>query len=216
MKKTGTLVFIFVFALFKAVCYGNFLDENIPVNNKRYRTFALCLDELERRGAKVIVETGTSRNGKKNCLGDGCSTCIFSNWAFENNGTLFSVDISRQALKEAENALGIEKSSVFFVEEDSIEFLQNFEGEIDFLYLDSFDFDKKNPKPSQLHHLKEIQAALPHLSPEGFVMIDDCLLPFGGKGALVIEFLKSKGWEVLFSGYQVIMTPGKSHPSIKN
>ena len=76
---------------------------------------------------------------------------------------------------------------------------------IDFLYLDSFDFELHNPSPSQEHHLKEIIAVAPRLRKSTIIMVDDCDLPYGGKGKLVIKWLKERGWVEHKSGYQVIL-----------
>jgi hypothetical protein len=94
---------------------------------------------------------------------------------------------------------------ITFVESDSVQFLKEFDKEIDFLYLDSFDYEKENPLPSQEHHLKEIQVVYNKLKPESIVMIDDCDLPGGGKGRLAIDFLTARGWKVVFKSYQVIL-----------
>ncbi len=153
-----------------------------------------------------MVETGTSRNGDLNCEGDGCSTLIFGNYARNNGNTFYSVDIDKEALANAKKALREAEPFVYLVEHDSIEFLQNFPTTIDFLYLDSFDFEIDNPTPSQEHHLKEIIAAYPHLGTHSVVMIDDCDLPHGGKGTLAIEFLVNRGWKILKKGYQVILS----------
>jgi hypothetical protein len=76
---------------------------------------------------------------------------------------------------------------------------------IDFLYLDSYDYEWNNPSPSQEHHLREIQAAFPRLHENSVVMIDDCALPQGGKGKLAIEYLKERGWKILLEQYQTIL-----------
>lgn len=182
-----------------------YLTGRIPEDTMRFATFKQSLQLLEERKCKVLVETGTSRGGKSNCLGDGCATLIFGDWAKDHQAHLFSVDISAQNLANAAAALGNADSSVSLVESDSVAFLSSFSGQIDFLYLDSYDYEYRNPDPSQQHHLKEIQAAYPHLTENSIVMIDDCDLPGGGKGKLVIDFLQEKGWKVIARAYQVIM-----------
>jgi hypothetical protein len=96
-------------------------------------------------------------------------------------------------------------SCVHLVEGDSVNFLKNFDRQIDFLYLDSYDFEKNNPSPSQQHHLREIEAAYDKLTPQSIVMIDDCDLAHGGKGKLVIAYLLDKGWSIYAQDYQVIL-----------
>lgn len=181
-----------------------YLERRIPRGDKRYRSFVIALDLLEERGGRILVETGTARGGEGNYIGDGGSTIIFSHWAAEHDGNLFSVDINGQAVETAKRVTLPYLPHVEIVKDDSIHFLQSFNAPIDFLYLDSFDFTLDNPHPSQRHHLKEIQAAYANLHENSIVMIDDCALPEGGKGGLVTEFLLERGWHIHFDGYQRI------------
>jgi hypothetical protein len=209
------MLFIFVLlSVFHFSCFANspcndgknFLEGKIPPSNGRFRTFEYALNLLCARKAAVLVETGTARYGMGNCIGDGCSTAIFGEWVKIHGGVFFSVDINKQYLENAAQALGDTKNYVNFVHSDSIAFLQNFGHPIDFLYLDSFDYEFGNPGPSQEHHLKEIIAAYPWLNPNSIVMIDDCALPEGGKGRLVIQYLRERGWNVIYDSYQVILS----------
>jgi hypothetical protein len=181
------------------------LLQRISQSDKRYPTFHYVLNQLLKRNLKIIVETGTARNGTKNCVGDGCSTVIWTNWAQAFNGFVYSVDIDPNALDQSKEACHCDLSHVEFICSDSVSYLQNFRNRIDLLYLDSYDYDIENPNPSQLHHLKEILAAYPYLQEESVVLIDDCGLPGGGKGKLVIELLLERGWRIAMSGYQVVM-----------
>ena len=131
---------------------------------------------------------------------------MFSEWAHAHpDSHFFSVDISQQNLDGA--ASGLEyKDATTLVCDDSVHFLEAFEEQIDFLYLDSYDFELDNPGPSQEHHLKEIQSAYDKFSPHCVVMIDDCDLPHGGKGKLAIQYLENMGWHKVVEGYQVILS----------
>lgn len=218
-KKKLILLLLIVFSSFaNASCpcaqgkdYGNtILEGKIPPDNIRYDTFNCALNLLDTKKDPVIIETGTARMGKEWCLTDGCSTFIFAEWVEKNGGTLFSVDISKESIQTCKSALKAQQRFVTFAQSDSVVFLQKFNKQIDFLYLDSFDFDENNPIPSQEHHLKEIIAAYPHLTPNSVVMIDDCDLPYGGenyggKGKLVIEYLVAKGWKIVMQEYQAIL-----------
>lgn len=201
----------FVFAVssqscLQCTCGKDILQGKIPLNNARYQTFAYAFNLLCARNASVIVETGTARYGLVHCASDGCSTVLFAEWVKNYGGEFYSVDINANHLQIAANALGDSKSFVNFIHSDSVAFLHNFNRPIDFLYLDSFEYEFGNPGPSQEHHLKEIIAAYPWLTPTSVVMIDDCALPFGGKGKLVIEYLLARGWIILAEGYQVILS----------
>lgn len=190
----------------------NPLRGRLSFHDKRYATFRRAIQLMEERGARVLVETGTARGGENNFEGDGGSTIIFADWASKHDAYLYSVDIDKRAIEEAKQATTSFSKSVGLLQIDSVKLLQQFPGKIDFLYLDSFDFEVSNPKPSQEHHLKEIKAAYDKLTNQSVVMIDDCALPEGGKGKEVIAFLLDKGWIILEEGYQVIMVkdPEKS------
>lgn len=182
-----------------------YLLNKIEPENHRFMTFIYALRLLKERHAQVLVETGTARYGNKNCSGDGCSTLIFSDWVGVNGGHFYSVDISEFALQDAAASLGAANEFVQLVHSDSVAFLKNFNQPIDFLYLDSFDFELDNPEPSQQHHLKEIIAAYPWLTEQTIVMIDDCNLPYGGKGKLAIEYLLNRNWKIVAQDYQTIL-----------
>lgn len=184
---------------------SKYLVNRLCEGGLRYSSSLLVLKLLELNKAKILVETGTARNGDTNFHGDGGSTIIYGDWAKQNNAFLWTVDISPTAIANAKAATQEFKDNIHFVCGDSIQFLNNFDHSIDFLYLDSFDFESENPKPSQEHHLKEIIAAYPKLHAHSIVMIDDCDLPHGGKGKLVIEFLLEKGWMPIYKGYQTIL-----------
>lgn len=181
------------------------LEALIPIQDKRYPTFKRALELMTERKARVIVETGTARYGVSNYDGDGCSTYIFGTWAFSRGSILYSIDIDEKAIEESKSVVRNFLDSVTLVHSDSVKYLKQFSHEIDFLYLDSYEFDFENPHPSQKHHLKEIQAAYPKLTESSVVMIDDCDLPFGGKGKLAIEYLLKKNWKIVMENYQTIL-----------
>jgi len=184
----------------------DFVRQN--VKGLRRSTFEKVLGLIEDRGVKTIVETGTARGGELAFLGDGGFTIIFGYWCSLNNARLYSVDISERALIRAKGVTKKYKDYIDFTQDDSVNFLMNFEKPIEFLYLDSYDFDVNDPEPSQMHHLREIEVAYDKLTPNAIVMIDDCGLPHGGKGKYVIKYLLSKGWKIYAQSYQVIMLRG--------
>lgn len=212
MKKMVLIVSVLLFAgslLAKEHPPKHYLKHKISSGDKRYATFHRALELLSERGAKVLVETGTSRCGANNYGGDGGSSMIFSKWAQDYNAEFFSVDIDQAYLNNARSAVYKNLKNVnpnlHFVCSDSVTFLQNFGKAIDFLYLDSYDFEEHNPFPSQHHHLLEVCAAYPFLTEDSVVLIDDCGLPHGGKGKLAAQFLMGRGWKILENGYQVLL-----------
>lgn len=219
MKKFLSLVSFF------SICLGpislsakrhpadHYLHRKISKNNFRYMSFLTALELMGSRKMKTIVETGTSRSGDMNYAGDGGSTIIFSEWAKDYKAEFYSVDLCEEYLINAEDAvrkqIGNHLQDIHFVCSDSVSFLRDFGKKIDFLYLDSYDFDVNNPLPSQYHHLFEIEAAYPYLTEDSIVMIDDCGLPHGGKGKLAIEFLLERGWQIIVDLYQVVLIYSK-------
>jgi predicted O-methyltransferase YrrM len=184
---------------------ANYLKGRIPLTSPRYASFVACLELMDQRNAKILVETGTARGGDRGFISDGGSTIIFADWAKDHDAQLTTVDINFRSIFQSKQAVNPINSCVHFVNQDSIWFLRRSNQKIDFLYLDSFDFDPNNPLPSQRHHLTEISVAYPLLTKQSIVMVDDCDLPHGGKGELIIDYLKKQGWGVVFSGYQVIL-----------
>jgi predicted O-methyltransferase YrrM len=182
------------------------LNGRILPDYSRYETMGEAMKFMTDRSAHVIVETGTARNGDANCKYDGCSTVIFGEFANLTRKRLYSVDVNCTHCQKSREAVDKFKPAVQVICNDSIQFLSNFKDKIDYLYLDSFDFDELNPDPSQQHHLKEIKAAYNKLHDDSIVMIDDCQLPHRGKCKLVAEFLLDRGWKRVRTSYQEIFS----------
>lgn len=181
---------------------------------KRRDTLREVLRLLDERGAKTLVETGVARMGLEKSKGDGASTIVFGVWAKQNDAHLYSVDIDPEATERAGQAVtDMDLSdSVTLVTSDSVAYLDEFTDMVDFLYLDSYDYHKTDTAiqtASQDHHLKEIKAIEGCLHEDTVILIDDCDMPNGGKGKLVIERLTANGWKVHMSEYQVILVKGK-------
>lgn len=64
--------------------------------------------------------------------------------------------------------------------------------------------------PSQEHCLKEIKLALPHLTPNSVVLIDDVSFPGGGKSRLAEQFLREQGWVQIARNHQSLWVHEKS------
>lgn len=176
---------------------------------KRRDTFKRTLELLEKTGARTIVETGTSREGLHGAKSNGAATIVFGKWAKQNGARLHSVDISEESVSTAQrevDAQGLDDCVSIHLS-DSIAFLENFEQPVDFLYLDSYDYsnDPEVQRKSQEHHLKEFQAIESHLHEKSIVLIDDCDLPNGGKGKMVVAYMLERGWKKLMDAYQILL-----------
>ena len=176
---------------------------------KRRDTFLRTMDLLKTTKAKLLIETGTSREGLKGAKSNGAATIVFGKWAKENGAFIHSVDINinsvDNAQKEVDNQ-GLEQW-VKIHHSDSLKFLNDFNDKVDFLYLDSYDYssDPEVQKKSQQHHLNEFLAIENQLHENSVVLIDDCDLPNGGKGKLVIDYMLKKGWKIHKESYQVLL-----------
>ncbi len=96
---------------------------------------------------------------------------------------------------------------------DSLEFLKEFNKPVDYLYLDSYDYSKKDKGiqiRSQEHHLKEFQTIENQLHDNSVVLIDDCRLPGGGKGKKVVEYMIKRDWVILLDKYQILLVKKNS------
>ncbi len=182
---------------------------------RRRVTFARTLKLLSERKVKIIVETGTSRDGLKNTKGDGGATIVFGKWAQQNNAQMHSVDISEDSVKGSQREVDNQglNDSVTVHLNDSLTFLKTFSQSVDFLYLDSYDYsktDKDIQTKSQEHHLQEFKIIEHKLHKNSIVLIDDCGLPGGGKGKTVIDYMVKKNWKVLINAYQVLLVKKES------
>ena len=177
---------------------------------RRRHSFKKTLELLTERQAKILVETGTSRNGLENTRGDGAATIVFGKWAKKYNARLFSADISKDSVAGSQKAVEEQELEdyVSVHHQDALEFLKSFDKTIDFLYLDSYDYSRTDTdiqKKSQEHHLKEFKLAEPKLHDQSIVLIDDCGLPGGGKGKLVVDYMAKKEWEIVINAYQILL-----------
>ena len=176
---------------------------------KRRNTFRRCLDLLNKINARTIIETGTSREGLHGAKSNGAATIVFGKWAKLNQAFLHSVDISEKSVSAAQKevmAQGLVDAVQIHLS-DSIAFLKIFTEKVDFLYLDSYDYsnDVAVQQKSQIHHLNEFKAIEEKLHENSIVLIDDCDLPNGGKGKLVVDYMLKKGWKVVMNEYQILL-----------
>lgn len=182
------------------------LNSKLPVHEFRYGAYKTIIKYFAFNFPKILVETGTSRYGEKACKVEGCSTLIFGHIAKIISAKLYSIDFNEESRKGAQSIVDKYQDNIELVNAESIDYLSHFDyGLIDFLYLDSQEFDT-NVEPSQKHYLNEIIAAYPKLSNKAAVMIDDCGFHKIGNCDLVQEFLIGRGWRIHFNEYLRIFT----------
>ena len=183
-----------------------------PRLDKRADGFATLFGALcQRLGPLWIVETGTLRMAG-NWAGDGQSSVLFDLFAQAETRrgrpvSFVSIDLAAGSIAAARAVCSHVASLVC---NDSVHALHTLSRlvagrRIDLLYLDSFDLDLADPRPSAEHHLMELVAAAPMLGSGSLVMVDDYDVPgvgsVGGKGLLVDAYLAAIDATVLHAGY---------------
>ena len=181
-----------------------FLDKYNNIKNIRFKSFEFALNEAKKRNHKTIVETGVARGkikflffSKINWL-DGMSTVIFSDYARHMSGELFSCDISAQNIKNAKKFSKSNKDFITFVTDDSLNFLSEFNKDIDFLYLDSLDGQFEG---ASLHQLAEIKIAKKKLKKNSLVLLDDK----GDKTNLSIDYMLKNNFKIINETKQQVL-----------
>lgn len=148
----------------------------------------------------VMVETGCIRNTtEESKFGDGWSTVNWEYVAKETDSVVYVVDIDENHLSKSKQIVP-ESKYIVYTKQDSIEFLQNFDKKIDFLFLDSYDYcgDEENVRRCHVHQLNEVKAAMDKLNDKCLVLIDDVFdTNWNGKGKLSIPYLLENGFEIL-------------------
>jgi hypothetical protein len=172
----------------------------------RHLSFDLILRCLtERFPHPTVVETGCIR-AEDDFAGAGFSTYLFGAYLQHRNGRLTSVDIDPGNCAFARQWTRCFGDTVTVCNADSVAWLREGSDPIDLLYLDSLDAD--HPDCAD-HGLAEIQAAYPHLRPRSIVVCDDTVFQRGafyGKGAQLIPWLMQRGWRILYSGHQAVLS----------
>ena len=167
------------------------------------KTLKLCLE----RSLKILVETGTARGKTKFFFfnqynwKDGMSTPMFAEYAKYVGGKLYTCDISKKNINNAKKFTSKYSEYIKFNVQNSVEFLEKFEGIIDLLYLDSLD--GHDSILASNHQLKEVKAAIDKLHQKSLILLDDK----GLKTNLSINFLIENGFKIIFeTKYQVLLS----------
>lgn len=171
----------------------------------RYFTFKVALNLFLQLGGNNIVETGCQR--MVDDWGGGCSTLILGNFCVKYNKHLWTVDLNYKNLEVAKEVTTEYKSHITYTLDDSLAFLEAFDKPIDFLYLDSFDCSIDplvGSAPAQQHQLNELKIALPKLTKNCIVLLDDANFPDEGKVKLSKRHLLQNGWIMLLEYQQAL------------
>lgn len=169
-------------------------------------------------GLKTVVEIGATRHGitpncvnyfynsnnpfvSPPCCADGHGGIFFSLEGFET----YSVDIDENCethIRWSYESIGREIPSNLnlFIPKDGLEFLNEFEGNIDILFLDGWDVGTYEYAEN---HLKAFEVSKEKLSDVHLILIDDTDFTMSeGKDVLLSPHLISLGYTLLFDGRQ--------------
>jgi hypothetical protein len=172
----------------------------------RHRSFDLLLRQLSERFAQPrVVETGCIR-AEDDFAGAGFSTYVFGAYLRHRGGQLSSIDNDPAHCAFARQWTRCFGAAVEVCLADSVAWLKSATQTIDLLYLDSLDADQSRCAE---HGLAEIQAAYPRLRGRSLVACDDTVYragTFHGKGAMLVPWLMERGWRIVYSGHQTILS----------
>ena len=171
----------------------------------RYFPFKVALNLFLQRGGMNIVETGTTR-AYNDFGGAGMATIFLGDFACRYGKHLWTVDILPEAIALSMGLTMEFAENISYITDDSLNFLEKFNRQIDFLYLDSYDYpideNEEESLASQTHQLNEFKAAEDKLHDKSIVLLDDNAWNNGGKCKLTKEYLIEKGWECLIDDFQ--------------
>ena len=197
----------------------NYVDWDI--RKKPYPSLMKAIELFKSINGKVIIEVGSMRKVADHDIHDYSHECCMeghSSMLFALSSDEFhTVDIDLPTSRTTFNALRVltPKSNWSVYNGDGIKFLKDFKGTIDLLFLDAWDIGVPNYAEN---HLEAYKAAESKLNKQHIILIDDTDINWtqargfhndeesmGGKGAVVIPHLISKGYEVVFKGRQTCL-----------
>ena len=162
---------------FKKEFYQKLLTPNgsNPVRN-RADSLLIAFQELDSMNKEryTILETGCMRGDHGEwCFGDdGCATYIFDKLVNYYDGEVYSVDINNNNVNYAQQRVS-KKTKITC--SDSVDYLYKLPEKVkfDLVYLDSYDIERDNPHPSQLHHIKELCSLMKNIRKGTILIVDD-------------------------------------------
>lgn len=181
---------------------GDWIKNKFKFIGRRTVTFKIALNLFLQYHGKIIVETGCQRMKDDPA---GSSTSIFGYFCKQFNKKLYTVDNNLTYLGIAKKLTEEYKDYIEYVYSDSVKFLREFNKPVDLLFLDSLDcpLPPESALTSQLHQLKEIEAAYPHLHKNSVVLLDDNNFSNGGKTRLSKKFLyESRAFTLIYDDDQ--------------
>ncbi len=182
------------------------LEDQIHVRGKPRPYILSAIDLLVKMQGRTIVEVGCMRQPLTHsfddfiplCCNDGHSTAFWGRTGL----AVHTVDIIPEACNVTAEACR-SYPNVHVYCGDGVQFLREFNGIIDLLYLDAWDALEGIPYAEK--HLEAYQAAREKLAPSSIVLIDDTDIAFGGKGRLAVSAIIRDGFDLLLTGRQTML-----------
>ena len=131
-----------------------------------YLTFKQLFKEMEGLKNPYILESGIASAGT-------FSTYLFNEYVRKYGGFFWSVDINKSLV---DTHKGNMCPSTQLICDDSVSFFTNWSKSHDVanvIYLDSYDLDFYNPRPSANHGLAEYKSLMPVIKKNTLLLIDD-------------------------------------------
>tara|TARA_R110000796_G_scaffold228389_1_gene345507 strand:- start:133 stop:723 length:591 start_codon:yes stop_codon:yes gene_type:complete len=185
----------------------------------RRNTFKKTFELLKDRPEICIVELGTSRSFKSWGISsniedwhpnnpemwawsDGCFTKLFADNLKDKKLTIWTIDPCSQAIKVVKTMVGANQD-VQILQTTSTDFLREFDGKIDLLYMDHLESGETACKV----HLQDSEIIIQRelMKDDGIILIDDCPKGGVGKGKLSIPYLLQNGYKTILHEYQMIL-----------
>ena len=207
---------------FIPMIYSSFFEKR---KNTFIKSYQIILDKLQNSNYNYnIVELGSSRsfvNGNMDgCLssdikywhpyepfkwdwGAGIFTKVFCENLMDKNYNLYTIDPDKNA-NAIVKIMCQNNENVKVVNDISTNFLTNFSGKIDFLYMDHMETSEE----AAIIHLNDIKLVIERnlMAYDGVILIDDVGENiYSGKGKYSIPYLLQNNYKILIHEYQVLM-----------
>lgn len=170
---------------------------------------------IKQQGPINIIETGASHSWD-----DGIMGLMFANISQRTGGKIWIVDIDTIILKKSMDVFTTHDiNCAEFITSDSVSFLNEFDQDVDLIYLDSWDLNLLDPYPAALHGWREFNAIKDKVKKDTIIIVDDNYFqdswvewvtvghaskiititdPIVGKGAHIWAFAKSSNeWDLI-------------------
>ena len=131
----------------------------------RREGFSVALQALDGLPANIL-ETGTSAWGVD-------STRLFDAYAERFGGRFCTIDIRPEPSLRLAGQLGARTRALVGDSVATLKLVADDWTEVDLLYLDSYDLDWQDPRPSALHCLAEWNIVVPLFRPGTIIVVDD-------------------------------------------